>query len=105
MDREDPPTPKKRQLSGEMKDFIVASLDSGEKTTATKLYACIVAMVHHHEMVGPAPTDKQVADFVKNCRRDRPKYSMQPMIELCNAHLYDNMNLETLSVRDTFSAT
>ncbi|EGZ11654.1 hypothetical protein PHYSODRAFT_515946 [Phytophthora sojae] len=41
-------------------------------------------------MAGPAPTDQQVADFVKTYRRDRPKYSMKPMIELCDAHLYDD---------------
>ncbi|EGZ14100.1 hypothetical protein PHYSODRAFT_514622 [Phytophthora sojae] len=49
-------------------------------------------------MIGPTPKDQQVADFVKNYRRDRPKHSMQPMIDLCNAHLYNN--LETIRYGD-----
>jgi hypothetical protein len=96
MHRNDPPTPKELKISPAMKTFIIEKLSSGAKTTATKLFTALSAMVEAREIAGPAPKYTQVTDFVKNWRRENPRDSMAPMIQLCDGNLYDQLDLESL---------
>jgi len=100
MHRNDPPTPKERKLSPAMKTFIIEKLSHGAKTTATKLFTALSAMVEAREIEGPAPKDTQVTDFIKTWRRENPRDSMAPMIQLCDGNLYDQLDLESLPERD-----
>ncbi|KAG3165963.1 hypothetical protein PC128_g19837 [Phytophthora cactorum] len=47
-------------------------------------------------MTGPAPKTTQVRDVLKNWRRKNPKYSMAPLIALCDGQLYDQQDPVTL---------
>jgi hypothetical protein len=93
MDINDPPTPVERQLTQEMKEYILESLSGGEKTSASRLHSLLNALVDDRAMAGPAPKTTQVADFVKNWRRQHPKDSMAPLIALCEGHLYDQIDV------------
>ncbi|KAG2982274.1 hypothetical protein PC123_g21775 [Phytophthora cactorum] len=95
MDINDPPTPVKRKLTQEMKNYIVGSLSAGEKTTATRLYTLICTLVDNNAMTGPAPKGTQMRDFVKNWRKN-PKDSMAPLIALCDGRRYDQQDPATL---------
>ncbi|KAG2821215.1 hypothetical protein PC116_g24213 [Phytophthora cactorum] len=95
MDINDPPTPVKRKLTQEMKNYIVGSLSAGEKTTATRLYTLICTLVDKNAMTGPAPKGTQMRDFVKNWRKN-PKDSMAPLIALCDGRRYDQQDPATL---------
>ncbi|OWY99900.1 hypothetical protein PHMEG_00029020 [Phytophthora megakarya] len=94
MDTNDPPTPVKRKMTDEMKEYIANKLCTGENTTAARFYTLICQLVDDKLLSGPVPKKSQVADFVKNWRRKNPKDSMAPLIALCDGHLYDQIDMD-----------